>query len=291
MKRALAFALIAAATFVSTQAQNPVPPPRLKAPDRDPATWNWVVPEKIPGVTHATLMSASMKREIGFNVYLPPAYEKSPSLRFPVVYYLHGASGSERSALEFGDLVRRAIAGGEIGDVIYVFPNAGHYGGYRDWPDGRVMAETWIIKELIPHIDATHRTIAAREGRALSGWSMGGGGSLRFVLKYPEMFCAAATLSAALGYNENEGDTAAAHAKDHADAVRGKTGLFMVVGEDDGLYARHKPFLEELDALKITYTFKSQSSVGHNLGRMKELYGAEAVRFLAQHYAKAHAGQ
>lgn len=260
---------------------------RPERPSQDPATWQWVVPEKIPGMVHGTLMSGSMKREIGFNVFLPPAYEKSSETRFPVVYYLHGASGSERSALEFGDLVRGAIKRGEIGDVIYVFPNGGHYGGWRDWPDGRVMAETWIIKELIPYIDATYRTIASREGRALSGWSMGGGGSLRFVMKHPGMFCAAATLSAALGYNENPGDSAADHAKANADAVRGKTGLFMVVGEDDGLFKAHKPFLETLTALKIGLEFKSQPGVGHNLGKMKELFGADAVRFLAQHYSKA----
>lgn len=256
-------------------------------PSQDPATWSWVMPEQIPGMIHGTLMSASMKREIGFNVFLPPAYAKVPSMRFSVVYYLHGASGSERSAWEFGDLVRRAIAGGDIGNVIYVFPNSGHYGGYRDWPDGRVMAETWIIRELIPHIDKTYRTIASRDGRALSGWSMGGGGSLRFAMKHPDLFCAAATLSAALGYNENPGDSAAENAKAHADAVRGKTHLYMVVGEDDGLLKAHRPFLEMLDSLKITHSFKSQPGVGHNLASMKELFGKEAVLFLAQHYAKA----
>jgi pimeloyl-ACP methyl ester carboxylesterase len=50
--------------------------------------------------------------------------------------------------------------------------------------------------------DRTYRTIASRDGRALCGWSMGGGGALRCALKYPERFCAAASFSAAIGDNE-----------------------------------------------------------------------------------------
>ena len=45
------------------------------------------------------------------------------------------------------------------------------------------------VKELIPHIDKTYRTIARREGRCIEGFSMGGRGSTRLVMKYPEMFC------------------------------------------------------------------------------------------------------
>lgn len=39
-----------------------------------------------------------------------------------------------------------------------------------------------------PHIDATQRTIASREGRAIQGMSMGGFGSLKLALKYPDLF-------------------------------------------------------------------------------------------------------
>jgi len=49
--------------------------------------------------------------------------------------------------------------------------------------------ETIFIKELIPHIDATYRTIAARHGRCIEGFSMGGRGATRLAMKYPELFC------------------------------------------------------------------------------------------------------
>ena len=46
-------------------------------------------------------------------------------------------------------------------------------------PDGRFLSETAFIEELIPHVDATYRTIADRTGRAIEGFSMGGFAALR----------------------------------------------------------------------------------------------------------------
>jgi S-formylglutathione hydrolase FrmB len=68
-------------------------------------------------------------------------------------------------------------------------PNGGKYTYYKDSADGRYPAEKLIIQDLIPHIDGTYRTVAAREGRAIEGFSMGGRGATRLALKYPELFC------------------------------------------------------------------------------------------------------
>ncbi len=55
--------------------------------------------------------------------------------------------------------------------------------------DRRFQSETLIIRELIPHIDATWRTIDARKGRCIEGHSMGGRGATRLAMKYPNLFC------------------------------------------------------------------------------------------------------
>ena len=68
-------------------------------------------------------------------------------------------------------------------------PNGGKTTMYKDSYDGKYMGETNIIRELIPHIDGTYRTIAARYGRCIEGFSMGGRGSTRLAMKYPDMFC------------------------------------------------------------------------------------------------------
>ncbi|MBT5714884.1 hypothetical protein HOI71_27800 [Candidatus Poribacteria bacterium] len=257
--------------------------------DGPPETWHWNIPDEIPGFIHSTIHSQAMVRTVGYNIWLPPSYAVEAARHYPVVYYLHGASGSERSALEFGDIVRDAVAAGRIGDVIYVFPNGGHFSRYRDWKAANVKAETLIIEELIPRIDETYRTIADREGRALCGWSMGGGGAIRFALKYPEMFCAAASMAAAIGWQSEDGGdlTASDYAEKNAEAVRTRTKLMLVCGEDDGLFSRHELFLGLLDALVIPYTFEAYDGVGHDLGSLKTLAGAKIAEMLARSYAEA----
>ena len=65
--------------------------------------------------------------------------------------------------------------------------------------DGTYNYEDFFFQELIPHIEKTYRVRAESRYRAISGLSMGGGGALFYALHYPEMFVAAAPLSAVGG--------------------------------------------------------------------------------------------
>jgi enterochelin esterase-like enzyme len=55
-----------------------------------------------------------------------------------------------------------------------------------------------LVKDFVPFIDETYNTIAKREGRALTGSSMGGYGALKIAFRHPELFVSIATHSAAL---------------------------------------------------------------------------------------------
>jgi endo-1,4-beta-xylanase len=153
----------------------------------------WVaksIPAQLPtGVTHHTYHSACMKRDVGYCIYLPPSYEKSPEKRYPVIYTLHGATGNEMSSIDSAKVLHDGIISGRWPEIILVTPNGGRATLYMDTADGRFMAETTFMKELIPHIDQTYRTIAARHARCIEGFSMGGRGSTMLAMKYPEMFC------------------------------------------------------------------------------------------------------
>lgn len=251
-----------------------------------PNEWQWVVDEEVAGCQHVTVRSDTMNHDVGFNIFLPDSYDKSPTTHYPVVYFLHGAGGNEKSDADPWT-IRQLIREGKIGDVIYVFPNGGHFSRYRDWPDADVKSETWIIKELIPYVDKNYRTIASRNGRALSGWSMGGDASLRFAFKYPDMFCAAGTYSAAIDWGAEGDDSIFRYVEKNIDQIRGKTGLLMVVGEDDRLFDNHKRLTPHLDKLDVEYTFHSLPGVGHNLGRMKQEYAEEVALMLAKQYSEA----
>jgi enterochelin esterase-like enzyme len=140
--------------------------------------------------------STALQRKWAYAVYLPDGYEAS-NLRYPVLYLLHGHNGGLYDWVNLGHIQPTAdalIARGEMPPAIIVMPDAG-----STWfVDRKEKMETAVIQDLIPDVQRTFRAIDARNGRLIGGLSMGGYGALRFVLKYPEMFAAAALLSPAI---------------------------------------------------------------------------------------------
>jgi enterochelin esterase-like enzyme len=247
--------------------------------------WNSPPASPIPGVEHGVLHSPSMDLDVGYNVYLPPGYAES-TRKYPVVYFLHGAGGTESSdAGGFSGLVRKEMDAKRIPPVVCVFPNGG-MSGYRDNPDRKIMGETLIIKELIPLIDSKYRTIASREGRTICGFSMGGGGSIRLALQHPDLFSAAASWAAALN---SRGSTVspADLAKQNVDKIRGKVRFLLVVGDKDPTFPSHAPFIEALKDLKLSHDYQVLPGVEHNLGAYYEQTGAKLVKFVTAGFAES----
>jgi enterochelin esterase-like enzyme len=268
------------ATKATTPAAN------VRGIPEDPATWKWNDPKelKIPGLRHETIESASMKRTVGYCIYLPPQYEKEPERRFPVVFFLHGAGGTESSDAGFAGLVHKDVTEGTIPPGIYVFPNGGKTSGYRDWPDANVKSETLLIREMLPHIDGKYRTIEKPEARSICGFSMGGAGALRFSLKYPHLFGSAASLAAAVekSVEANGGDNSYKYATALPKERKGALRLLLVVGDEDFLFKVHGPFVQHLKDTGIVHTLVTHPKVGHNLGKLTELSGAEMIRHLSR---------
>jgi len=137
-------------------------------------------------------------------VYLPPSYQKNPESRFPVLYMLHGFTdtdsqwfGWEEHWINLQTVIEQSLAEGLSKEMIVVMPNA--YNRFKgsmyassatigDW-------ETFVTKELVKHIDDNYRTLADRNSRGLAGHSMGGYGTLRLGMKYPEVYAAIYALS------------------------------------------------------------------------------------------------
>jgi enterochelin esterase-like enzyme len=140
-------------------------------------------------VTHRTFRSEAAGQEVGYCLYLPPGYETETGRRYPVIYNLHGNGGNEFHSFEDVLVLDEGIKVGKWPPMIVVLPNGGHSTFYKDSHDGKFPIETMFIEDLIPHIDATYRSIAAREGRCIEGFSMGGRGSTRLAMKYPDLFC------------------------------------------------------------------------------------------------------
>jgi enterochelin esterase-like enzyme len=140
--------------------------------------------------------SPALQRKWTYAVYLPDGYETS-TLRYPVLYLLHGHGGGLYDWVNLGHIQQTAdalIAHGDIPPTIIVMPDAG-----STWyVDRKEKMETAVIHDLVGDAEHTFRAIGARDGRLVAGLSMGGYGALRFALKYPEMFASAALLSPAI---------------------------------------------------------------------------------------------
>ena len=161
-------------------------------------------------VEEFSLKSKVLGVEKKYSIYLPDGYKKSGE-KYPVLYLLHGAKGTHFSWVEkergnMQEIVDAEIASGRCKKMIVVMPNASGEGeknagknmGFFNVKDWRYM--DFFFEEFIPHIDKKFRTIAAKEGRAIAGLSMGGGGTVVYAQRHPEIFSAAYSTSGLLDF-------------------------------------------------------------------------------------------
>ncbi|MFJ4314093.1 alpha/beta hydrolase [Streptomyces lavendulae] len=123
--------------------------------------------------------------EIGWqpavNVLLPDDYHTS-GRTYPVLYLLHGGL---QDFITFDVAGVRAWTAGK--PIIVVMPDGGQAGWYSNPVSTFVGPRNWEsfhINQLIPWVDQNFRTFAEYDGRAVSGFSMGGFGALKYAAKY-----------------------------------------------------------------------------------------------------------
>lgn len=145
-------------------------------------------------VDTVAIFSPAMAKAAQAVVVLPERYLTSQE-RFPVVYLLHGWSGSYRDWPTKADLKPLA----DRYEFILVCPDGGYASWYVDSPLRKdSQYETYIAKEVVDYVDAHYRTTADSTGRFLCGLSMGGHGAFTLLAKYPERFAGAGCLSGAM---------------------------------------------------------------------------------------------
>lgn len=156
---------------------------------------------QIATVDSVEVQSPSMKKTYKAAVVLPASYAKSKG-SYPVLYLLHGGSGHFRDWLKLppDSLLVKNLANQY--NVIIVMPEGEAFSWYMDSPyDPASQFETHIIKEVIPKIDSTYRTVKSSKGRAITGLSMGGHGAMYLSTRHPDIFCAASTMSGSMDMN------------------------------------------------------------------------------------------
>lgn len=162
----------------------------------------WVLAQGGKVHDQLTLPSKILKGERNYAIYLPPDYESSER-SYPVLYLLHGAGDDHTGWVQFGEvkhIADKAINEGIATPMIIVMPDAQTgQRGYFNSIDGNFDYEDFFFEEFIPFIEKKYRIKGEKRYRAVSGLSMGGGGSLMYALHHPEMFSSSAPLSAYVG--------------------------------------------------------------------------------------------
>ena len=149
-----------------------------------------------------TMKSEILNMERNYAVYLPPDYETS-SRSYPVLYLLHGLGDDQTGWIQFGEVKKIAddsILNGNATPMIIIMPDADTgVIGYFNIPSRNWMYEDFFFEELMPYVESKYRIKSNKRFRAISGLSMGGGGTITYALHRPDLFSAAAPLSAATG--------------------------------------------------------------------------------------------
>jgi enterochelin esterase-like enzyme len=130
-------------------------------------------------------------------VYTPPDYEESTTARYPVLYLQHGMGEDEtgwsnqgKANLILDNLIdeKKAVPMIMVMDNGYALRPSRSTETPARGPGGFSVFEEVLIKEIIPMIDTTYRTIADREHRAMAGLSMGANQTIRITMNNLDVF-------------------------------------------------------------------------------------------------------
>lgn len=236
-------------------------------------------------------------------IWLPPEYGSEPGRRFPVVVLHDGAnvfdpltsplSGVDWAADEW---VRHLAAAGTMPPAIVV--GICHPEGFseenaslRDYdlsPElGGAAYGQFVAEELIAHLDARYRTLAAPAARILGGASLGGLASFSVALQHPGVFGKYLCLSTSFEDVSQSvpANSQALHALAALPALPADTKMFFGYGTQ-GLDECYEPYHAELGSLLREKGWRDdeQFRIVRTPGRHDELtwrglFG-EALRFL-----------
>jgi putative tributyrin esterase len=222
--------------------------------------------------------STALGREQAATILLPSSYTQS-STRYPVLYLLHGG-GQDHTTFTtrswFGVLPSR--------NMIIVTPDVGESWYVNSVSDPTARYEDFIVKDLMTYVDKNYRTIAARDGRAVAGVSMGAWGAMLLGLKHHQLFGAIGALSAPFGISRQDPKMdmtsrtqqrfGAPGTPDRLERDPGTLAseiapdslplLFLACGSQDLFVRDNRAFVQRLAERKLPYEYREISPFGHS---------------------------
>ncbi len=242
------------------------------------------------GVPHGTILkiwynSPVLGMDRRCYVYTPAGYEGG-NQKYPVFYLLHGAGGDEDAWTNMGreaQIMDNLIAQGKAKPMIVVMTNgnANQAGAQNEIPalpqqgeQGMAMYQRYagkfeehLVKDLMPFIDKTFRTLKSQNDHAIAGLSMGGAHTETITNNNPGLFGYIGVFSMGLmNFGPRQQDTAKAEQERDAkiDALKnsGYKLYWIGCGKDDFLYKSVVDLRALLDKHNFKYTYR-ESTGGH----------------------------
>jgi len=262
-----------------------------------PDSWIDPVTNPIPGTTYHLFPTPvrGESQQGSYLIYLPGDYTTSKK-RYPTIYWLHGGNGNSRDGAWMCAQMDSAMQNGSMMSCIVVFVQGLPIGWYNNSKDGTMPVEDVIIRDLIPYIDATYRTINRREARGIDGMSMGGYGSLHLGFKYTELFGVVSSIAPSITTFEKERKEVLVHTfeddsayfnvnhpsklvKKNADYLRQHTVIRLLVGDKDFLFDFVQQFHRQLNDLQINHQYAIAEDADHDYKQVIANLGFNAFEF------------
>lgn len=210
-------------------------------------------------------------------VYTPPGYDPKAAQRYPVLYLLHGNNDRPNGWIDVGNLnllLDNLLADKKAVPMVVVMP-FGHilpYGQNAQGSRNNTTAyEDYLLKDVLPHVEASYRVASDRAQRAIAGFSMGGGQSIHVFFRHLDTFSSLAAMAPASGRT---------FATDNATLLNDATGtnakinlLWVSCGRQDSLFGNAQQLAETFATKQIRHTWLPVEGV-HNYafirGALKE---------------------
>jgi enterochelin esterase-like enzyme len=138
-------------------------------------------------------------KHLALDIYTPPGYSTTSTLRYPTIYEADYAYGSWDHALNISAVLDSMIDSGEIPPAIFVFIGTGG-APHPDTEcansyDGKEWIDTYASQTVVSYVDSHYQTITRADARATLGFSQGAYCAATLVLRHPAVFGTAISFS------------------------------------------------------------------------------------------------
>jgi enterochelin esterase-like enzyme len=198
-------------------------------------------------VSYRWYKSATLNTTRRLLVYTPPGLNADSKTKYPVLYLIHGGSDTEETWTKVGQahiIADNLIAKGLAKPMIIVMP----YGNVRPMPMPDFTKD--VVNDIIPFIESNYPVIADSKGRAVAGFSVGGGQTLNIGLTNTDKFayiCSYAPFTGTEEFQKNFSNWTP-----DSEKINKQVRLLTIsVGTDDFLYESVKKNIAMFEEKKI----------------------------------------